>query len=156
MSKQAKGNNWKILKDSAKVFWKNEIPYAFCHLCPVMANENRYRSEKVKMVDNISPGAALGECKPLNKTDEEQRNLSTKVTVDLVPTKNGNDPSKFAVNKDPTSVLVKLMLKPGFLTSGSVNEFVLRPSEVLICNRSNIEEVKIVNIFISVNRKQAV
>ena len=42
------------------------------------------------------------------------------------------------------------------MTSGSVKEFVLRPSEVLICNRSNIEEVKIVNIFISVNRKQAV
>ena len=56
LNKQAKGNNWEILKDSAKVFWKNEIPYAFCHLCPVMANENRYRSEKVKMVDNISPG----------------------------------------------------------------------------------------------------
>ena len=48
------------------------------------------------------------------------------------------------------------MLKPGLLTSGSVKEFVLRPSEVLICNRSNMEEVKIVDISISVNRKQAV
>lgn len=156
LAKQAKANNWEILKDSAKVFWKNDIPYAFCTLCPILGNENRYKTEKVKMIDNISPGAVLGDYKALNKTDEEQRNFSTKVTVDLVITKNENDPGKFAVNKEPMTVLVKLMLKPGSLTSGNVKDFVLRPSDVLICQRSNIEGVRLVNKFISVDRKQAV
>jgi len=156
MAKQAKANNWEILKDSAKVFWKNDIPYAFCTFCPILANDNRYKTEQVKMIDNISPGSALGDYKALNKTDEEQRNLSTKVTVDLVITKAENDLGKFAVKQEPTAVLVKLMLKPGSLTEGNVKEFVLRPSDVLICQKSNIEGIKIVNKFISVDRKQAV
>jgi len=155
-TKQAKANNWEILKDSAKVFWKNDIPYAFCTLCPIQPNENRYRSDKAKMIDNLAPGMVLGDYKPLNKTDEEQRNLSTKVTVDLVITKAENDLGKFAVKKEPTTVLVKLMLKPGSLTSGKAKDFTLRPSDVLICQKSNIEGIKIVNNFISVDRKQNV
>eukprot|EP00092_Neocalanus_flemingeri_P003100 GFUD01003312.1.p1 GENE.GFUD01003312.1~~GFUD01003312.1.p1 ORF type:complete len:1263 (-),score=415.62 GFUD01003312.1:210-3998(-) len=156
LTKQSKANDWELLKDSAKVFWKNDTPYAFCHFCPILGNDNRYKSEKVKMIDNISIGSGLGEYKSLNKTDEEQRNLSTKVTVDLVITSNGNDPSKFDINKIPVTVLVKLMLKPGSLTSGNLKDFVLRPTDVLICQKSNIDGVKILNKFISVDRKQAV
>ena len=86
-AKQSKINNWEILKDSAKVFWKNDSPYAFCTLCPILANDVRYKSDRVKMIDSIPPGTVIGDYKALNKTDEEQRNLSTKVTVDLVITK---------------------------------------------------------------------
>ena len=86
-AKQSKINNWEILKDSAKVFWKNDSPYAFCTLCPILANDVRYKSDRVKMIDSIPPGTVIGDYKALNKTDKEQRDLSTKVTVDLVITK---------------------------------------------------------------------
>ena len=39
------------------------------------------------MIDSIPPGTVIGDYKALNKTDKEQRDLSTKVTVDLVITK---------------------------------------------------------------------
>ena len=54
------------------------------------------------------------------------------------------------------TVLVKLMLKPGSLTSGNLKDFIFRPSDILISQKSIIEGVNIVNKFISVDRKQAV
>ena len=108
------------------------------------------------MIDSIPPGTVIGDYKALNKTDKEQRDLSTKVTVDLVITKSDDGPNKFAVNKEPMTVLVKLMLKPGSLTSGNLKDFIFRPSDILISQKSIIEGVNIVNKFISVDRKQAV
>ena len=153
---RAKANQWEILKDSSKVFWKNDNPYAFCNLLPIHNIVSNYKSGKVGMVDTITANTVIGEYKSLNKTDEEQRNLSTKVTVDIVVAKAGMDPSKIAVSKEPTAILVKLVLKEGSLTSGELEDFEFRPSDVLICRNSNVKGVTFVNKFISVDKKQAV
>ena len=52
------------------------------------------------------------------------------------------------MNKEPTSVLVKLMLKPGSLTDGDIQDFQFRPSDVLICHKSVVKGVSIIR-FVS-------
>lgn len=37
MTKRVRGSSFELLKDSSKVFWRNETPYAFCNLCPEIA-----------------------------------------------------------------------------------------------------------------------
>ena len=150
MASRAKSNKWEILKDSAKVFWKNDLPYAFCNICPDIETEDRYKLVKTKIVEKIQTNTTIGTFKALNRTDEEQRNLSTKVLLDIVVTKAGN------VNKELTAVLVKLRLQPGSLTAGDEEEFELRSSDILICHQSSIKGVTIVSKFISVDRKQMV
>ena len=46
----------------------------------------RNKSGPVELLASLSSGTTVGTYKALNKTDEEQRNLSTKVSVDLVVT----------------------------------------------------------------------
>ena len=91
LQKRANTNKFEILKDSSRVFWKNDTPYAFCNLCPEIANDVKYKPVKAKIVDTLSANTCLGEYKALNRTDEEQRNLSTKVLVDFVVTRAGDD-----------------------------------------------------------------
>ena len=57
------------------------------------------------------------------------------------------------VNTSPSSVLVKLILKPGSLTDG---DFQFRPSDVIICHKAEVKGLSIVSKFISMNRKQVV
>ena len=57
------------------------------------------------------------------------------------------------VNTSPSSVLVKLILKPGSLTDG---DFQFHPSDVIICHKAEVKGLGIVSKFISVNRKQGV
>jgi len=154
--KKSKSNSWELLPASAKVFWRQEKPYAFCHLCPTSVL-HMYKSEKATIMDSMPAGSSLGTFRALNKTDEEQRNLSTKVSLDLVVVKaNDSDPSNLKINKDPTSVMVKMMIKEGSLTSGKVKDFVLRPSDVLILVKSNVDGIEFLNNLVSVDRKQAV
>ena len=150
MASRARSNKWEMLKDSAKVFWKNDLPYAFCNICPDIETEARYILAKTKIVETIPTKTTIGTFKALNRTDEEQRNLSTKVLVDIVVSKAGN------VNKELTAVLVKLRLQPGSLTTGDEEEFELRSSDILICHQSSIQGVTIVSKFISVDRKPIV
>ena len=156
MAGRAKSNRWEILRDSAKVFWKNDIPYAFCNLCPEIENEVRYKPVRAKIVETIPINTTMGTFKALNRTDEEQRNLSTKVLLDIVVTQAGNDGSNVNVGKDLTAVLVKLRLQPGSLTAGDEDSFELRSSDILICHQSQVKGVTIVSKFISVDRKQVV
>ena len=150
MAGRARANKWEMLKDSAKVFWKNDLPYAFCNICPDIDNEVRYKPVKAKIVETILNNTNIGTYKALNRTDEEQRNLSTKVLLDIVVSQAGN------VNKELTAVLVKLRLQPGSLTAGDEEQFELRSSDILICHQSTIKGVTIVSKFISVDRKQMV
>ena len=57
------------------------------------------------------------------------------------------------VNTSPSSVLVKLILKPGSLTDG---DFQFRPSDVIICHKAEVKGLSLVSKFISMNRKQGV
>ena len=91
MTKRAKGSGYELLRDSSRVFWRNDTPYAFCNLCPEIDNEVKYKALKAKIVDTLGAGQALGTYKVLNRTDEEQRYLSTKVQVDIVVTRAGNE-----------------------------------------------------------------
>ena len=150
MVSRARSNKWEVLKDTAKVFWKNDTPYAFCNLCPEIESEIRYKPVRAKIVETVPITTTLGTFKALNRTDEEQRNLSTRVLVDMVVTQAGN------VSKDLTAVLVKLGLQPGSLTSGDEENFELRSSDTLICHQSQVKGVTIVSKFISVDRKQVV
>ena len=99
MMKRAKGSGYELLKDSSKVFWRNDTPYAFCNLCPEIENHVKYKPLKAKIVDTFGAGQALGNYKALNRTDEEQRYLSTKVQVDIVVTRAGDEGIK-KVSKD--------------------------------------------------------
>ena len=63
------------------------LPMHSATISPILANDVRYKSDQVKMIDSIPPGTVIEDYKALNKTDKEQRDLSTKVTVDLVITK---------------------------------------------------------------------
>jgi len=142
-------NKWRTLPSSSKVFWKADKPYAFLHLCP----EDNLLGEKpfnVKPVQKLGVGMTLGTFRSLNKTDEEQRNLSTKVSVDLVV----DQLDKVFCNKgQKIAVPVKLMLKPGSLTNGSVKDFVIRPSDVLILTKANVPGLEFVNNFVAVDKK---
>ena len=60
------------------------------------------------------------------------------------------------VNTSPSSVLVKLMLKPGSLTDGDLADFQFRPSDVIICHKAEVKGLSLVSKFISMNRKQGV
>lgn len=91
MTKRARGSGYELLKDSSRVFWRNDTPYAFCNLCPEIDNEVKYKALKAKIVDTLGANQALGTYKALNRTDEEQRCLSTKVQVDIVVTRAGNE-----------------------------------------------------------------
>ena len=88
---RVRGSSFELLKDSSKVFWRNETPYAFCNLCPEIATDVEYRPLKAKTVDTLRAGQTLGTYKALNRTDEDQRYLSTKVQVDIVVTRAGNE-----------------------------------------------------------------
>ena len=50
-----------------------------------------YTPLKAKIVDTLGADQALGTYKALNRTDEDQRYLSTKVQVDIVVTRAGNE-----------------------------------------------------------------
>ena len=91
MTKRARGSSYELLKDSSKVFWRNDTPYAFCNLCPEIAADVKYKPLKAKIVDTLGAGQTLGTYKALNRTDEDQRYLSTKVQVDIVVTRAGNE-----------------------------------------------------------------
>jgi len=141
-------NKWRTLPSSSKVFWKADKPYAFLHLCP----EDSLLGDKpfVKPVQKLGLGTALGTFRSLNKTDEEQRNLSTKVSVELVV----DQLDKISINKgQKAAVPVKLMLKQGSLTNGSVKDFVIRPSDVLIMTKANVPGLEFVNNFVAVDKK---
>ena len=88
---RVRGSSFELLKDSSKVFWRNETPYAFCNLCPEIAADVKYKPLKAKIVDTLGAGQTLGTYKALNRTDEDQRYLSTKVQVDIVVTRAGNE-----------------------------------------------------------------
>ena len=60
------------------------------------------------------------------------------------------------VNTSPSSVLVKLILKPGSLTDGDLADFQFRPSDVIICHKAEVKGLSVVSKFISVDRKQGV
>jgi len=155
---QSKANaaDWELLRDSARVFWKAEKPFAFTTICPNLPTENRNKSGMVEMVETLPAGNLLGQYKELNKTDEEQRNLSTKVSVDLVVTQGPGNPAKLNITKAPSSILVTLVMRQGSLTEGNVKEFEFRPNDVLICLASSVPGIEVVNKFVSVDRKQAV
>ena len=57
------------------------------------------------------------------------------------------------VNTSPSSVLVKLILKPGSLTDG---DFQFHPSDVIICHKAEVKGLSVVRKFIPMNRKQGV
>ena len=156
MRKRANATKIEMLNNSSKVFWRKDTPYAFCNLCPELENDIKYKPAKAKIVDTLPSDQIMGSFKALNRTDEEQRNLSTKVLVDIVVTKAGNDNTKVNVGKEPVSVLVKLLLKPGSLTDGDIHDFEFRPSDVIICHQSTVKNLSIVSKFISVDRKQGV
>lgn len=88
---RVRGSSFELLKDSSKVFWRNETPYAFCNLCPEIATDVEYKPLKAKIVDTLRAGQTLGTYMALNRTDEDQRYLSTKVQVDIVVTRAGNE-----------------------------------------------------------------
>ena len=94
MMKRAKANKFELLNQSAKVFWRNDTPYAFCNLCPEMDNDVRYKHVKAKIADTLYSDLSLGTYKSLNRTDEDQRYLSTKVLVDILVTKAETDNNK--------------------------------------------------------------
>ena len=49
------------------------------------------------------------------------------------------------VNTSPSSVLVKLILKPGSLTDGDLADFQFRPSDVIICHKAEVKGLRIVS-----------
>jgi hypothetical protein len=79
---RANAEDWELLRDAARVFWRSERPYAFCHVCPAGVTNKSGPVEAVTTIETKE----LGLYKQLNKTDEEQRGLSTRVTADLVLT----------------------------------------------------------------------
>ena len=52
--------------------------------------------------------------------------------------------------------MVKLVLQPGSLTDGNVDDFEFRASDVLICHQASIPGVTFVSKFISVDKRQGV
>ena len=99
----------------------------------------------------LPSSTSLGMYKELNKRDEEQRNLSTKVSVDLVVTQGPGNPAKVHlstsrllqsmlsssflkvdVSEEPVAVLVTAVLRQGSLTEGNVKQFEFRPSDILL------------------------
>ena len=108
MNKRFKANKVDLLRDSAKVFWRKDTPYAFCNLCPDWDNNFRYKPTKAKIIDTLSTGETLGTYKALNRTDEEQRNLSTKVQVDIVVTRAGNDSTKVGKTTERHSICYEI------------------------------------------------
>ena len=50
---RVRGSSFELLKDSSKVFWRNETPYAFCNLCPEIATDVEYKPLKAKIVDTL-------------------------------------------------------------------------------------------------------
>ena len=51
MTKRVRGSSFELPKDSSKVFWHNDTPYAFCNLCPEIATDVEYKPLKDKSVD---------------------------------------------------------------------------------------------------------
>ena len=60
------------------------------------------------------------------------------------------------VGKDPTAVLVKLVLQSGSLTDGDINDFQFRASDVLICHQVSLPGLTFVTKFISVDKRPGV
>ena len=104
MMKRAKANKFELLNQSARVFWRNDKPFAFCNLCPDLDNDTRYKPVKAKIADTIFSDLTLGSYKPLNRTDEDQRYLSTKVLADIIITKAGNDNTKVGITIYPNNL----------------------------------------------------
>ena len=59
-TKRVRGSSFELLKDSSKVFWRNETPYAFCNLCPEIATDVEYKPLKAKIMDTLRAGQTLG------------------------------------------------------------------------------------------------
>ena len=78
MTKRVRGSSFELLKDSSKVFWRNDTPYAFCNLCPEIAADVEYKPLKAKIVDTLRAGQTLGTYMALNRTDKDQ------VQVDII------------------------------------------------------------------------
>ena len=76
------------------MFWKKGKPFAFATVCPNLPNDSRNKSGKVDALALLPASTSLGVYKELNKRDEEQRNLSIKVSVDLVVTQGPGNPAK--------------------------------------------------------------
>ena len=53
------------------------------------------------------------------------------------------------VNTSPSSVLVKLVLRPGSLTDGDLADFQFRPSDVIICHKAEVQGLSVVRILAS-------
>ena len=84
ITKRVRGSSFELLKDSSKVFWRND---AFCNLCPEIAANVKYKPLKAKIVDTLRAGQTLGTYPAFNRTGY----LSTKVQVDIVVTRAGNE-----------------------------------------------------------------
>jgi len=146
----AEKKGWELLPTSSKVFWKSERPFAFCHIYPTDTSDKRYKSGNVKPIDKLGVGTVLGTFRSLNKTDEEQRYLSTKVSVDLQVLQSAT------VNSGKVGVVVKAVVKDGSLTSGKAEDFIIRPSDALIVTKCNLGGVEFVNNLVSVDKKPVV
>jgi len=151
---QANASDWELLRDPARVFWKGERPYAFAHLCPNLPHDARRRSGPVAPLAALQ--GKLGTYKALDRTDEEQRNLSTRVTADLVVTQGPGNPARVEVGEAPVAVLVTLVLRQGSLTQGDVKRFELRSTDVLLVTACAVEGVTLADIALSVDRKAGV
>ena len=86
----------------------------------------------------LPASTSLGVYKELNKRDEEQRNLSTKVAVDLVVTQGPGNPAKIDVGEEPVAVLVTAVLRQGSLIEGNIKQFEFRPTDVLLVRIASI------------------
>lgn len=156
-TKKAESAGWDIIwRNSTRVFWRMDEPYAFCHLCPNLESDSKNSPWIADMLDCVPQGLDLGSYKALQKTDEEKRNLSTKVSVDLVVSLPPGKEQVCYLGKKPMTIPVSLALKPGSLVDGNVKDFEFRPSDVLICTQSNIGGVDFVNKLVSVDKNQAV
>ena len=168
---QANAADWELLRDSAKVFWKKGKPFAFATVCPNLPNDSRNKSGKVDALALLPASTSLGVYKELNKRDEEQRNLSTKVAVDLVVTQGPGNPAKIDVGEEPVAVLVTAVLRQGSLIEGNIKQFEFRPTDVLlvrigfiICytqmnfqvTLTNVENLELSSNFVAVDRRQGV
>merc|ERR1719430_1655007 len=153
---QANAADWELLRDSAKVFWRGEKPYAFATVCPNLPNDSRNKSGKVDALALLPASTSLGVYKELNKRDEEQRNLSTKVAVDLVVTQGPGNPAKIDVGEEPVAVLVTAVLRQGSLIEGNIKQFEFRPTDVLLVTLTNVENLELSSNFVAVDRRQGV